>query len=198
MKKFLLFSLVVLSACGTLFSGTTQEVVFDSNAAGTTVFIDGMEICTTPCKTTIDRSADAVQLVAKKKGYNDRVMTLRSTVNRTAFFNLTSWPSWLTDAVSGGVWEYKNNQVYLQMERKGLSAAAQEAFDRESKAKYFALINYDELMIEAAAGKNGEYLQALSALSGQGRDSLSAALLASRGEVDFVQAEDDFKRFGGD
>lgn len=188
MKNFLLFSLFVLSACGTLFSGTTQEVAFDSNAAGTTVFIDGMEICNTPCKTTIDRSADAVQLVAKKKGYNDRVMTLRSTVNRTAFFNLTSWPSWLTDAVSGGVWEYKNNQVYLQMERKGLSAAAQEAFDRESKAKYFALMNYDELMIEAAAGKNGEYLQALSALSGQGRDSLSAALLAGRGEVDFVQA----------
>ena len=28
----------------------------------------------------------------------------------------------------------------------------------------------------------------LSALSGQGRDSLSAALRASRGEVDFVQA----------
>ena len=188
MKKFLLFSLFVLSACGTLFSGTTQEVVFDSNAAGTTVFIDGMEICNTPCKTTIDRSADAVQLVAKKKGYNDRVMTLRSTVNRTAFFNLTSWPSWLTDAVSGGVWEYKNNQVYLQMERKGLSAAAQKAFDRESKTKYFALMNYDELMIEAAAGKNGEYLQALSALSGQGRDSLSSALLAGRGEVGFVQA----------
>ena len=79
-----------------------------------------------------------------------------------------------------------------------MSSVAQKAFDRESKAKYFALMNYDELMIEAAVGKNGEYLQALSALSGQGRDSLSAALRASRGEVDFVQAEDDFNRFGGD
>lgn len=186
MKKFLLLAALTLSACGTLFSGTTQEVTFDSSVPDTKVYIDGMEICNTPCKTTIDRSADAIQLVAKKKGYKDRVMTLRSTVNRTAFFNITSWPSWLTDAVSGGVWEYKNNQVYLQMERQGLSAAAQKAFNRENKTKYFALVNYDELMIEAAAGRNGEYMQALSALSGQSSDFLAAALRNSTGEVDFV------------
>lgn len=186
MKKFLLLGALALSACGTLFSGTTQEVTFDSSVPDTKVYIDGMEICNTPCKTTIDRSADAIQLVAKKKGYKDRVMTLRSTVNRTAFFNITSWPSWLTDAVSGGVWEYKNNQVYLQMERQGLSAAAQKAFNRENKTKYFALVNYDELMIEAAAGRNGEYMQALSALSGQSSDFLAAALRNSTGEVDFV------------
>lgn len=186
MKKFLLLGALALSACGTLFSGTTQEVTFDSSVPDTKVYIDGMEICNTPCKTTIDRSADAIQLVAKKKGYKDRVMTLRSTVNRTAFFNITSWPSWLTDAVSGGVWEYKNNQVYLQMERQGLSAAAQKAFNRENKTKYFALVNYDELMIEAAAGRSGEYMQALSALSGQSSDFLAAALRNSTGEVDFV------------
>lgn len=85
MKKFLLLGALALSACGTLFSGTTQEVTFDSSVPDTKVYIDGMEICNTPCKTTIDRSADAIQLVAKKKGYKDRVMTLRSTVNRTAF-----------------------------------------------------------------------------------------------------------------
>lgn len=186
MKKFLLLGALALSACGTLFSGTTQEVTFDSSVPDTKVYIDGMEICNTPCKTTIDRSADAIQLVAKKKGYKDRVMTLRSTVNRTAFFNITSWPSWLTDAVSGGVWEYKNNQVYLQMERQGLSAAAQKAFNRENKTKYFALVNYDELMIEAAAGRSGEYMQALSALSGQSSDFLAAALRNSTGEVNFV------------
>ena len=113
-------------------------------------------------------------------------MTLRSTVNRTAFFNITSWPSWLTDAVSGGVWEYKNNQVYLQMERQGLSAAAQKDFNHRNKTKYFALVNYDELMIEAAAGRSGEYMQSLSALSGQSSDFLAAALRNSTGEVDFV------------
>lgn len=186
MKKFLLLGALALSACGTLFSGTTQEVTFDSSVPDTKVYIDGMEICNTPCKTTIDRSADAIQLVAKKKGYKDRVMTLRSTVNRTAFFNITSWPSWLTDAVSGGVWEYKNNQVYLQMERQGLSAAAQKSFNHGNKTKYFALMNYDELIIEAAAGRNGEYMQALSALSGHSSDFLAKALRNSTGEVDFV------------
>lgn len=188
MKKFLLSAgILALAACGTLFSGTTQEVTFDSNVSGTKVYIDGMEICNTPCKTTIDRSGDAIQLVAKKKGYNDRVMTLRSTVNRTAFFNITFWPSWLTDAVSGGVWEYKNNQVYLQMEPKGLSAAEQKAFDKESKAKYFALMNYDELMFEAAAGRESEYLQALAALSGHEQKFLTQALLESSGETDFAE-----------
>ena len=66
MKKFLLLAALTLSACG-----TTQEVTFDSNVPATKIYIDGMEICNTPCKTPIDRSADAIQLVAKKKGYND-------------------------------------------------------------------------------------------------------------------------------
>lgn len=188
MKKFLLLGIMTLAVCGTLFSGTTQEVTFDASTPSTTVYIDGIEVCNTPCKTTIDRSADAIQLVAKKKGYNDRVITLRSTVNRTAFFNITFWPSWLTDAASGGVWEYKQNQIYLQMEPKGLSTVQKQEFLKKSQAKRFALFNFEALQYEAALGNGGEYLSALSTLSGKNEGLLTAALLEKDNEIAFVNS----------
>lgn len=188
MRKILPLTALLLSACGTLFTGTTQNVSFNSNVKGAKVYIDGMEICTAPCQTTIDRSSDSLQVVAKKKGYEDRVVILRSGINRTSFFNLTFAPSWLTDLVAGGVWEYKNNQVYLNMEPKGLSAAERQEFLRQSSARRFALVNYDELMIEAATSKVGEFTQALVELSGIKEADLQQGLMNSTGEISFVQA----------
>lgn len=34
MKKIVLFFVIVLSACGTLFSGANQDISFDSNIKG--------------------------------------------------------------------------------------------------------------------------------------------------------------------
>ena len=49
MKKIVLFGALLLSACGTVFNGTDQDISFDSNLKGVTIFVDGMQICKTPC-----------------------------------------------------------------------------------------------------------------------------------------------------
>jgi len=166
MKKLMLLSTLALCACGTIFSGTTQKITIDSNVDKAKIYIDGIEVCQTPCSTSIDRSSDSIQVTAKKKGYNDKVITLRSSVNRTSYWNLIGLYSWSTDGISGGVWEYKNNNLYIEMERSGMTAAEQKLFEKQSDVRHFALFNYDELNIENSMQQVGEYTQALSELSG--------------------------------
>lgn len=165
-KTFILTATLALAACGTIFNGTTQKIAFNTSIPDTKIYIDGLEICTAPCSTEIDRSSDSIQIVAKHKGYEDKTIILRSTINRTSYWNLIGLYSWSTDALSGGVWEYRNDNIYIQMEPKGMNTAQQKLFEKETAAKRFALCTFDELRIEAAANRNGEYIQALSDLSG--------------------------------
>ncbi len=190
MKKFLLASVFALTACGTIFKGTTQEIVFDSSVSNTKIYIDGIEVCSTPCKAFVDRTADAIQVVGKKKGYENKVITLRSTINRTSYWNLIGIYSWSTDALTGGVWEYKNNHVYLQMEPKGMSTFDRQKFDKLSKAKHFALFNFDELRMEATKKMFGEYTNALSELSSIENTKLQKIINNSLSEVELASALD--------
>ena len=116
MKKIVLFGALLLSACGTVFNGTEQDISFDSNLKGVTIFVDGMQICKTPCVYPLERKSGSVVVVAKKKGYEDKQIVLRSGLNNASILNLTFWPSWLTDVATGGMWQYSRDGIYIDME----------------------------------------------------------------------------------
>ena len=167
MKKTILFSLMFLSACGTLFSGGNQDVSFDSNVKDVKVYVDGMEICKTPCVFPLERKSSTVVVVAKKAGYEDKQMVLRSNLNKVAILNLTFWPSWLTDVATGGMWQYSRDGVYIDMERSNLKHSELQKVKQDVAIRRFALFGYSELKIEAASQQEkGEYITALSFLSG--------------------------------
>lgn len=167
MKKTILFSLMFLSACGTLFSGGNQDISFDSNVKDVKVYVDGMEICKTPCVFPLERKSSTVVVVAKKAGYEDKQIVLRSNLNKVAVLNLTFWPSWLTDVATGGMWQYSRDGVYIDMERSNLKHAELQKAKQDVAIRRFALFGYGELKIEAAAQQEkGEYITALSSLSG--------------------------------
>ena len=167
MKKTILFSLMFLSACGTLFSGGNQDISFDSNVKDVKVYVDGMEICKTPCVFPLERKSSTVVVVAKKAGYEDKQMVLRSNLNKVAVLNLTFWPSWLTDVATGGMWQYSRDGVYIDMERSNLKHSELQKVKQDVAIRRFALFGYSELKIEAASQQEkGEYITALSFLSG--------------------------------
>ena len=41
MKKSVLLSVLVLTACGTIFSGSTQQLTFDSNEKNINIYANG-------------------------------------------------------------------------------------------------------------------------------------------------------------
>ena len=165
-KQYLcIASILVLSACGTIFNGGSQDMKFDSNVKGVTLYIDGAKVCQTPCVYPVERRASSFVVVAKKKGYEDQYHTLRSSWSKISLLNLTFVYSWTTDLATGGMWRYDRDGVYIEMEKEGQNTAQIEQDKKGRAVRHFALFGYGELKNEAASHKQGEYTEALMALT---------------------------------
>ena len=188
MKKIVLFGALLLSACGTVFNGTEQDISFDSNLKGVTIFVDGMQICKTPCVYPLERKSGSVVVVANKKGYEDKQIVLRSGLNNASILNLTFWPSWLTDVATGGMWQYSRDGIYIDMEKSNLAAADWEKARSQTALRRFALFNFEELKMAASAGKtDSDVFQALARLSGQSPALLTETVNNAATPVSLVQ-----------
>lgn len=186
MKKLALLSILALSACGTIFSGTDQEFSFDSNVKGTEIYIDGLEICKTPCVYPLERKSNSSVVMAKKEGYETKQIVLRSTINKISILNLSSIPSWLTDVVTGGMWQYNRDAVYIDMEKTHMTKAEAKIKEKETAVRRFTLFNYNDLKLEAAKGEAGEAIRSLAALSGESEDKLISDVKNTYGEVNLA------------
>jgi len=85
MKKFAPLVLLVLSACGTIFNGSNQDISFDSNQQGVQIYINGMKACKTPCVYPLDRQAGSFVISAKKQGFEEQqqIIEITKTQNET-------------------------------------------------------------------------------------------------------------------
>lgn len=185
MKKTVILSCLMLTACGTIFSGTGQEINFDSNEKDVEVFIDGVRACKTPCTYEVDRSISDLDIVAKKKGFRNQQITLRSNFNKMAVLNLTFLTNWTTDLAFGGVWEYKRNNVYIDMEKLSKQNASLDN-NLAPNIRRFALFGYDEMKIEAAKNIGGEYISSLAAITKKDDAELIALINQTSNEVELA------------
>ena len=183
MKKLSLLSILLLSACGTVFSGTTQDISIDANIPDVAVYVDGAKVCTTPCIYPLERMSGSVAVMGKKAGYEDVVIPLKTKLNPVAIGNLTFIYSWTTDVVSGGAWKYNHDGIYLNMEKKNMTRAENVIFENESKIRHFTLHNFNDLRLEANKKNIGEYTTALSELSGIEGDKIKDIIKTSAKEV---------------
>ncbi len=185
MKKiYLITGVLSLAGCGTVFSGTSQDISFDSNVKEVSVYIDGAFACKTPCVYPAERASGSMSIVGKKEGYEDVGMALKTQINPAAIGNITFVYSWTTDLVDGAAWKYRQDGVYLNMEKKKMTRAEKENFHHSSQIKRFVLFNYPELQNEAfSSNTNGDYLQALSELSGKSTQALSEQIKLAQNEV---------------
>ena len=105
MRNLILSLIIILSmnACGTVFNGGSQDIQIDSNVSGVEIYINGMKTCKTPCAIPIERSSSSIVINAKKRGYIEQQMMLKSELSGISILNLTFWPSWLTDVATGGM-----------------------------------------------------------------------------------------------
>ena len=117
-QNLALASVIALAACGTIFNGGSQDMKFDSNVKGVTLYIDGAKVCNTPCVYPVERRASSFVVMAKKKGYEDQYQTIRSSWSKISFLNLTFVYSWTTDLATGGMWKYDRDGVYIEWIRK--------------------------------------------------------------------------------
>lgn len=182
MRKYFIFaSFCLLSGCGTLFSGTQQTVTVNTNVSEAKVYVNGMPYCTTPCTVSLKRASNNTFITLKKKGYVDATAPLTSEINPISIINLSSLYSWTTDFLSGGVWRYSPDAVYIEMEKKEMTQAEADLFSRASKIRRFVLFNYHSLK-----SGNFEHLYSLSELTGLKENQISKILSVCNNEIDAV------------
>ena len=194
LKQYLsIASILALSACGTIFNGGSQDMKFDSNVKGVTLYIDGAKVCKTPCVYPVERRASSFVVMAKKKGYEDQYQTIRSSWSKISFLNLTFVYSWTTDLATGGMWKYDRDGVYIEMEKEGQNTAQLEQDKKDRAIRHFALFGYGELKNEAASHKQGEYISALMALTGKDKNELFKTVNSSYNQVSLAHALTEIK-----
>ena len=110
-------STFLMTSCATIFTGTKDTIRFDSNPQGAKVYIDGLEVCKTPCTTLVKRSLSEKLAEIKLDGYETRVITLDRKFNAVSIINLTSLIGWGIDAATGSLMKYDKKGYDIELEK---------------------------------------------------------------------------------
>ena len=119
---YIIMVLLFLTSCATLFSGTTDSITINSEPAGATILIDGIDYGKTPTTFVLKRPGLSDKIVTLKlDGYEDRTFTLQKEFNTVAIINLGNGLGWLVDILTGAVNKY--NPVNYKFELKQSKSA---------------------------------------------------------------------------
>ena len=138
------------------------------------------------CRADIDRGSSALTIIAKAEGYEDNIMQIKTKINTVSWGNLLSAYSWTTDFATSSMWKYTQDGVYINMEPKNMKKAEVETFTKDSKTRYFSLLNYPELKIEATSKSKGEYITSLSEISNKDTQIITNIINDSNNEVELA------------
>lgn len=176
----------LLSACGTIFNGSSQKVSFDSNVKNVRIYENGAFLCMTPCTASIPRGSDSYFLTAKKNGYEDVSLRLASSASAWFWMNISSLGFYgsTTDFASGGMWKYDRDSVFVEMEKEG----GKDVSASRSQIRKYVLKNYAEIRKEIASGdEDGDYLTELALLTDMSVQEVSALGESASNGVEFTR-----------
>jgi hypothetical protein len=165
--------------CATVFSPSADQVSFTSDPEGAEVWLDGELVGHTPVIHRIDRQTFSTKRVTvRARGYESATFPLSKSFNKVAILNLTLWPSWITDALSGSMIEYAPRSYFVELAPRPVSPqslalveAAQaketERALRREQTRYL-LNNYSSIIKDLSRG-HGEHLRNYWQLSSSDR-----------------------------
>lgn len=121
MAKRIVMGLVVSTSLvfgsATVFSGSSQNLTFNSKPEGATVILDGLKKCTTPCSVTLDKDGKSKQIFMEKEGYETGSATLDASYDGVALLNIF-WDFSTTDLISGSAYKYSPETFYMELKAK--------------------------------------------------------------------------------
>lgn len=113
-------SVLVLSSCASIFTGSKRKVLFESNPPGAKVYVNGFEKGVTP--TTIKVKAED-RIHFKLENYKERVVIMDSKFNLVAILNGFSILGWGIDALTGSLKRVDTKYIKVDLETKKQTAA---------------------------------------------------------------------------
>ena len=176
---------VLLSACGTVFSGSSQTITFDSNVKeNIEIYANGALVCNqTPCTVDIDRISGPMTIIAKAKGYEDSVMQDKTKINPIFWANiLLIYPTGsTTDFATSSMWKYSQDGIYINMKPKESNHAQNLKFKKDTEIRKFTVFNFAELKLGSR-----EYLTVLEELTGKTQKDLKPIIAKTTTEAELA------------
>lgn len=114
-RALLLVLAILLSSCGTLFTGTSDLVAINTTPADAKVTVDGMYMGVSPVTVSLKRDKDHM-IVVQKDGYKDATAILTRSFNAVSILNLLSPICWIVDLVTGGLWKFEHSAMSVNLE----------------------------------------------------------------------------------
>lgn len=199
---------IVSSGCATILDGSSQPVNIDSSPHGARIYVNGIEVGTTPLSMLMKRSKSTM-ILAKKNGYEDQQLALQAKINNTFWGNiLTGGPfGSTTDYASDAMVEYSPNMYHITLnpipllqsnaggfavERGARSRIEQESIRTERQVRNFILRYHAYLTADISRGQ-GEYLSSLYTMlqlpeSGETLKRLRSIATRNQEAISFAEA----------
>jgi len=194
MNKYIFnaFIILLISSCGTIIDGNKQQIAFDSNEKDVEIYIDSELICKTPCIANIRRKNKRLMISAKKQSFEDKTIFLDKNINSSAAFNVISlWTSTFgasTDVITGGMWAYQPNSIYIVMTHTPRNTVEKKQQIQQNKIRDFVLRNFDHLQSDLwDATSSEEYINTLTTISGISTTQIKEVLKSSYAAPDCAE-----------
>ncbi len=113
----LTITMLFLTNCATIFTGSKDTIRFDTTPQSAEVFIDGLKVCETPCTSQVKRSLSDKFFELKLDGYETRVITFDRAFNAVSIINLGFLLGWGIDAATGALMKYDRKGYDIELEK---------------------------------------------------------------------------------
>ena len=108
--------IIICSSCASIFSGTTQNINFESSPSGATIFLDGDRVGTTPLTLKLKKKKYS-SLRIELEGYNTITRQLDKEFDLITLLSIF-WDLGTTDLVTGAAFKYANNSYFVELQEK--------------------------------------------------------------------------------
>ena len=118
MRKLILVILLSISslfASATIFHGSIQPIVVNSEPSGADVYVDGQLMGTTPVTLQLKKGKYKT-ITIKKECYEVVMLQLQSKMDGVAILNVF-WDLSTTDMITGNLWEYSPNSFFVKLHK---------------------------------------------------------------------------------
>lgn len=114
----LLSATLSLTSCATIFTGTKDNISFNSQPEGAKVMHKGIEKCITPCTADIPRSLSKQIITFEKEGYKSKDVKLVKNFNAVSLLNILLGGAIGIgiDAATGSLTKYAPKSYTIELE----------------------------------------------------------------------------------
>jgi hypothetical protein len=114
----LVLSMLLMTSCATVFTGTKQVVQINSIPSGAKIQVDGIDRGQTPSAVRLKKGNDGQIVTLKAEGYETKTFQPETDINIIAVLNFFNLLCWGVDAATGALWKYDPKFYEIELEPK--------------------------------------------------------------------------------